>query len=365
MKSINEISDLSGKRVLIRSSLNVALDDNGVVVDDLRLRRTLETIDYVFDKGGIPILISHIVNDQGSTLEPIKTWYQDNDYQVELTDDYLDHELSFDSGILYILENLRRHDGEKANSDSFAWKLAQLGDVYVNESFDSAHRSHASTVALPKLLPSYSGFNFNREVIELSKTFDPDRPFTFIIGGAKFETKAPLITKLLDMADKVFVGGALQNPPLSAIGYEIGGSLMPDKSIDLGNIISHPNLVLPVDFIDQHNNVIGRDEIESDTVLMDIGPESIKSAGLLIDESDLVVWNGPMGNYENGFSTGTDELVRMLDSSNAYSIVGGGDTLASIDDQIESQLNWISTGGGAMLDFIESDGALPAIRALE
>ena len=368
MNIINETCINPGDRVLIRSSLNAALDVNGEVVDPLRLRRMIDTIDMVISSGGIPILLSHISNDHRSTMEPVVRWFKNFAYNTILIKDYFPYNESLDNFIphtVYVFENLRDYSGEKLADSKFAADLAKYGDLYVNESFDSAHRAHASTVILPKLLPAYAGVNFAREVNELSRVLDPDRPFSFIIGGAKIETKLPLIEKLLDTADKVFVAGAIMNPLLAAQGVEVGKSLMPEQPLDYSNIINRPNLELPVDFINQDQEVVSIDDTTPETSLLDIGPESIKAIDLLIEESDLVVWNGPLGNFEAGFATATTEIAAKLSTANCYSIIGGGDTLAAVDDKVQQGINWISTGGGAMLDFIESDGNLPAIKVLQ
>ena len=355
-----------GQRVLVRASLNVSLDKNGGITDVLRLRRTIETIKVILAADAIPILLSHIENDYGSTLQPVVEWFKDQGFRTELVKNYFPYnsDIKFESDILYIFENLRDYPGEKDNDLNFSKALAEYGDIYVNESFDSAHRSHASTVTLPSLLPSYAGINFAREVSELSKVFSPDRPFLFIIGGAKFETKAPLIKELLTQADEVFVGGALMNPLLHASGFEIGSSIMPDDEVSSKDILSSTKLHLPIDFINQDHLVIDRDGVASTDQLLDIGPESVEELSAAIENAGLVVWNGPLGNYEAGFSEATDTIIEILANSEAYSIIGGGDTLAAISDELESKIDWISTGGGAMLDFIESGGDLPAIKAL-
>lgn len=367
MKIISTEQIASGQKVMIRSSLNVSLSENGQVADELRLVRMLDTIQLVHGAGGIPILISHIKNDQGSTLQPVVDWFNNRGFKSELVANYFPYNESIDlsdSDTLYIFENLRDYPGEKANNLEFALALSNYADLYVNESFDSAHREHASIVSLPNLLPAYAGLNFAAEVEQLSKVFTPDRPFTFIIGGAKIETKAPLITKLLDLADKVFVGGALANPLLQASGQEVGKSLLPDQPIDVSNIVNHPILSLPVDFIDQDKQVITLDEVAADSNLLDIGPDSVKALELLIAESDLVIWNGPLGYFEGGYDVATNAIAECLAKTDSYTIVGGGDTLAALGSETESKINWISTGGGAMLDFIESNGELPAISVL-
>jgi phosphoglycerate kinase len=353
---------------LVRASLNVALDSNSQVVDPLRLDRTLETINLILDQGGIPILLSHIENNFDSTMKPVVEWFRSRGYQSELVSDYYpknSNRADFQSGIVYVFENLRNNPGEKGNDQEFARVLASYGDRYVNESFDSAHRAHASIVSLPTLLPAYAGINFAREVAELSKVFNPDRPFLFIIGGAKFSTKAPLIRELLDQADEVFVGGALMNPLLSARGLEVGQSLMPEEVISVDDLISSPNLRLPIDFINQDRVVLNVDQIQPTDALMDIGPQSVEELSVAIENASLVVWNGPLGNYEKGFSDSTDTIVDILANSNTYSIIGGGDTLAAVSTEAQSKINWISTGGGAMLDFIQSRGDLPAIKVLK
>jgi len=368
MNTISESDIQPGNRVIIRSSLNVSLNNDGQIVDDLRLRRITDTIDIVISAGGMPILISHIKNDQGSTMKPVVNWFKEFGYNTILISDYYPFDElknNFLPNTVYVFENLRDYPGEKNNEESFTTDLAKYGDVYINESFDAAHRAHASTVALPKLLPSFVGLNFAAEVFELSKVFEPDRPFTFIIGGAKIETKAPLIRKLLEKADKVFVGGALMNPLLAARGINVGNSKMPEVDIDVSDIAASEKLVLPIDFIDQNRDVVTIDQISDDTQLLDVGPDSTAQLLELISTSKLVVWNGPLGLYEQGYVDSTDAVAQTLSQSDCYSIIGGGDTLAAVDDAVEQGINWISTGGGAMLDFIESDGDLPAIKALQ
>lgn len=367
MKIISKNDIKPGDKVLVRASLNVALDNDLNVIDTLRLERTRETIDLIIQSGGIPILISHIENKLGSTMAPIVSWFNRNGYKAELIGDYhtkSSDDINFAFGIVYIFENLRNYPGEKSNDLEFAGMLAGFGDLYVNESFDSSHRSHSSIVGLPTLLPAFAGINFAREVEELSKVFNPSRPFLFIIGGAKFSTKAPLIEELLDQADEVFVAGALMNPLLQARGIEIGQSLMPEKPISVEKMLASSKLRLPIDFTNQDDVILDQYEVGPDDSLLDIGPLSIEELSAAIETASLVVWNGPLGNYEKGFCESTDTIIEILADSDAYSIIGGGDTLAAISGDMQSKINWISTGGGAMLDFIQSHGDLPAIKVL-
>ncbi len=367
MEVINKEIIKPGQRVLIRASLNVTLDEDNNIVDDLRLRRTIQTLEIVLHAGGIPILISHLSKANKVTLNKIIEWFDDKGYQANLVSNFFPYQSQLDnfkSGQVYIFENLRDYPGEEANDIEFATTLARYGDIYINESFDSAHRAHASIVGIPSLLPSYAGINFAKEVSELSKVFEPSRPFLFIIGGAKIETKAPLIRKLLDKADQVYVAGALMNPLLAARGFSVGKSLMPEVEIDVTDIVNHPNLVLPVDFVDQDRKILEPNETGDDSQLLGIGPASRQALELLIKESALVAWNGPLGNYEAGYVAGTDMVAKAMSESDTFTIIGGGDTLAAVNDEVEAKIDWVSTGGGAMLDFIESDGDLPAIRAL-
>jgi 3-phosphoglycerate kinase len=234
------------------------------------------------------------------------------------------------------------------------------------------HRKHASIVGVPEFLPHYAGLLVKEEIKNLSKAFNPNKPFLFILGGAKFDTKLPLIHKYLEKADTVFVAGALANDLFKQKGYEVGTSLLTEGDFDLENIINNPKLVTPVDVMvlkpDGTTEFKSPDSVSPDEYISDVGPKTIEKLKELVGESKTIVWNGPLGKYKKGFKDKTEELARIIASATsengADSIVGGGDTLASIDvAEFEHGFSFVSTGGGAMLDYLVNE-TLPGIEAL-
>ncbi len=262
--------------------------------------------------------------------------------------------LSLDNVIL--LENLRFYEGEKKNDKKFAKELASLGDIYVNEAFAVSHRVHASVSAITEFIPSYAGLLFEQEIKHLSETFHPEHPFLFIIGGAKFETKLPLIEKFINIADKVFVGGALANNFFKESGKDIGKSLVSQDDFNLKRLLDNPKLMLPVD------------NITVDGSIYDVGPLSMDILEKEIKSAKYILWNGPLGAYEKGYKESTQKLAEMISEATktgAKSVLGGGDTLGAIDElKLENEFTFVSTGGGAMLEFLAT-GTLPGIEALE
>jgi len=240
-----------------------------------------------------------------------------------------------------------------SNDQVFAKKLSSLGDIYVNDAFSVSHREHASIVSLPKYLPSFAGFQLEEEVKNLSHAFKrPKHPFLFILGGAKFSTKMPLIKKYLKLADNVFIGGALANDFLKAKGVDIGRSLVSDQSFGIKNLLKNKKIILPVDFIKKNEAII------------DMGIESVENLGLLIKRSKFILWNGPLGKYEDGGAEATRKILQLVANSKAESIIGGGDTVALVSEmKMEKKFSFVSTGGGATLDFL-ANGTLPGIKAL-
>ncbi len=307
MKSVKDIGDVVGKKVLVRVDWNVPVVDGGVR-DDLRIKRSLETINFLVNAGAIVTLMTHLEPEE-RTVEILKP---------------------FAPAGVEILENLRQNKGEKENSFEFAQALAGNADFYVNEAFSASHREHASIVGVPKLLPSFAGINFLSEVENLSKSFNPKHPFLFILGGAKFETKIPLVKKFQDIADDIFVAGLNAKP-----AFEMG----------LGN---DPKITLPV----------------GDISAPDLTQENLDILKSKINLSEFIVWNGPLGRYEDGLKEGTLKLAQMLSDSGKEVIVGGADTLAAIKELgILDKFTFVSSGGGAMLDFL-ANGTLPGIEAL-
>lgn len=261
---------------------------------------------------------------------------------------------------------------EKENNAEFSKKLSQMAEIYVDDAFGAMHRKHASIVGVPEFLPHYGGLLLKQEVENLSKAFDPKRPFLFILGGAKFDTKLPLINKYLDIADYVFVAGALANNVFKEKGFEVGTSLVTDGDFGIKEMIENPKFVYPIDVsvkkADGSVETKDASDVKADEYIGDVGPKTIEKLKELVSESKTVVWNGPLGNYEQGFKDKTEELAEIIMSATKEgkieSLVGGGDTLASIDiTEFEHGFSFVSTGGGAMLDYLVNE-TLPGIEAL-
>lgn len=342
MKIITEAGDLNGKRVVVRVDWNVPVKD-GAVVDDFRIKQAIPTIELLKEKGVSEItLLSHFTGEENS-LSPV----------AECAKRYLPELVFNQEGKVRLMENLRHDPGEKENNLEFAKKLAAYGEIYVNEAFSSSHRSHASIISLPKLLPGYVGLCFEKEVHELSKAFYPKHPFLFILGGAKFDTKLPLLQKFIDLADNIFVGGALANNFFKEMGQPVGDSLTSEGDFGLKAMIDSGKIMLPEDTI----KVGGK--------ILDAGPFTIEALKEKVNAARLILWNGPLGNYEEGYKVSTMALAQVIADAGKEAIVGGGDTLAAIDElNLLDKYSFVSTGGGAMLDFLAS-GTLPGIDALK
>ncbi|HEY4479060.1 MAG TPA: phosphoglycerate kinase [Candidatus Paceibacterota bacterium] len=370
LKTIYDIKDLAGKRILMRVDFNVPLEA-GKVGEDYRLRKIFPTINYLRDAKAKIILISHIENVKDNSLRPVFDYLSYHFPVTFLTEpiDEVKSKLALQKeGEVVLLENLRKNPGEKENDDVFAAKLASFGDLYVNEAFPVSHRAHASIVGVPKFIPAYAGIRFVQEIKELSKSFTPPKPFLFIIGGAKFETKMPLIKRFLDSADHVFIGGALANDCFKAKGWPVGNSVVSNSSLDLTPIINHPKVILPKDVVvEKGKELIEKkpSEVAEGEKILDAGPESLNDLRLLIQKSLFVLWNGPLGNFEAGFKEATLELAQIIANTETTSVIGGGDTVGAISElRLEQKFSFISTGGGAMLEYL-ANGTLPGIQALE
>ena len=330
MRNIRELHDIAGKRALVRVDWNVPIE-NGQVVDDFRIRKSLPTIELLQKAGAEVTLCTHL-EPEDSSVEPL---------------------VKFVPTGVKLLPNLRSDSREKGNDDSFAKELASGADIYVNEAFSASHREHASIVLVPKLIPSFAGLQFAEEVENLSKAFKPKHPFFFVLGGAKFETKLPLLKKFIEVADKVFIGGALANDFFKSRGMDVGSSLVSSKDLGQRDLLSTGKIMIP------------RDTTLSGDRIVDAGPETMEDLIDKVSEAKMILWNGPLGEYEKGHKRYTLELARMIAESKAESIVGGADTLAAIKELgLFDKFSFVSTGGGAMLDFL-ANGTLPGIEALK
>jgi phosphoglycerate kinase len=353
MRSIKQIKNLRGKTVLLRVDFNVPIK-NGKVLDDFRIKAALPTINFLLKKGAKIILITHLGKDGTGSLNPvIKKFFAISKIAK--------NKITF-------FENIRKFPGEMKNDLAFAKKLAVMGDIYVNDAFSVSHRAHASIVSIPKFLPSFAGLQLEAEVKNLSHAFNkPKHPFLFILGGAKFSTKMPLIKKYLKLADYVFIGGALANDFLKASGYEVGKSLVDTTDYDISSILKNRKLILPIDVVVKSGNkLINKkvNEVQKNEIILDVGIDTIKKVEILVKKSKLILWNGPLGKYEDGGAVATKKILKFVGSGKAESIIGGGDTVALISKiKIEKKFSFVSTGGGATLDFL-ANGTLPGIKAL-
>lgn len=381
MRTIRDIPHFENIPILVRTALNVPIGVGGVA-NDYRLRRALPTIRFLSERHARVVLISHIGEEGTETLSLVASALGKLIRRVSFSSETIgerarDAVRNLLPGEILVLENLRRHRGEKMNDLSFAHELAALADIFVEDSFDACHRTHASIVGVPKLLPSYAGLLLEEETRELSKARTPSSPSLAVIGGMKFNTKEPVVHELLATYDHVFVGGALANDFFRAQGLETGKSFISGRAGGaIGDILKHPKLVLPIDSIVASAAYAGTpdaraqaritdiEHIRTDDVILDHGPKTSALLSRLAQEAKTILWNGPLGNYENGFVDATDDFARSVAASRAYSIVGGGDTVAAIERLgLLSQFSFVSTGGGAMLDFL-AKGTLPGIDAL-
>lgn len=363
---------LVGKRFLIRADFNVPIE-NGEVVEDLRMRSVLPTVNLLRDAGAKIILISHIETKDGSGMEVVAKHFNE---KLGLSVKYINEVIGaavtsavedLQDGEVLLLQNLRVNEGEKNNDEGFAKELAGQADYYVNDAFAVSHRKHASVVGIPKFLPHFAGIQLMKEIKSLTEAINPPQPFVFILGGAKFETKLPLINKFIDKADILCIGGALSNDILKFQGKNIGKSLISKNEIDLTGVVTSEKFMNIVDVVVTNGDKVETKKVEDildGDMIMDAGVETIKLWEEKIRVGAFVLWNGPLGNFELGFDKGTLALAQAIASSDAESIVGGGDTLSAIKKlNLENAFSFISTGGGATLDFLANE-TLPGIQAL-
>jgi phosphoglycerate kinase len=373
LPDIRNTSDLAGKRVLVRLDLNVPVNERGEITDDFRIRRAMPTIDHLTKAHAKVLVASHIESGESSLL-PVANYMREHFLRFTFCRELFGTQAetvraAMQEGEVVLFENIRRFPEEEKNDPAFAERLASLVDMYVNDAFAVSHRAHASIVGVPRYLPSFAGLELQDEVTHLSEAFSPPKPFIFILGGAKFETKLPLLQKFLLLADTVFVGGAIANDLFKTKGYEVGTSLTGNREAGQETILGHENLVLPFDaqVVDANGNVSTRtpDAIGVNESIVDMGPATIRRLTEAVSQAAFVLWNGPLGFYEKGYTNGTESLARAIAESRATSVVGGGDTLAAIKKlELEDKFSFVSTGGGAMLDFLAT-GTLPGLAALE
>ncbi len=377
MRTIRDIPRFENIPILVRTALNVPVGD-GIVTSDYRLRRALPTLRFLSERGAKVVLISHIGEKGTETLALVARSLGTLLPRVSFSSETIgknvrDAVRQMLPGDILVLENLRRHRGERMNDPAFVSELAALADLFVQDSFDTCHRTHASIVGIPKLLPSYAGLILEEELRELSKARTPESPALAVIGGAKFNTKETVLRALLETHDHVFVGGALANDFFKAAGREIGkSSVSSTQDVVVRDILNHPKLLLPVDAVVSSSDAVGASarvvsigNIHPTDVILDHGPETSALLAGLAREAKTILWNGPLGICEKGFTGATDAFAQSVAASKAYSVVGGGDTVAAIENLgLLARFSFVSTGGGAMLAFL-AKGTLPGIEALD
>lgn len=376
MKCIDEVSaeELREKRVLLRSDFNVPLSMSGEVADVFRLQRGWETVRYLSEHGAKVIVVSHMGKSEDSLASVGRALKQFGSvvFIPDIVGPVAQQAVaSMHSGEIALLENLRRDPREKENDEGFTRELAALADVYVDDAFAAMHRAHASIVGVPKLLPSYCGLLVRDEVEQLKRARAPENPSFAILGGAKFETKAPLIKSLLENYGHLFIAGALANDVFKARGMEVGVSLI-SKELPSQDILSNPRFIAPVDVTverpDKQARVKKAEEVAADEKIVDTGPDSIAHIAPLLAEAKFILWNGPTGLYEGGYVSWTHAIAELIEkavANGAHAVIGGGDTIAAIQESgvPEDRLGFLSTGGGAMLEYLLK-GTLPGIEAL-
>lgn len=391
-KTIRDI-ELKGKRVLIRCDFNVPLDSNQNITDDTRIRAALPTLEYMVKQGAKVVVMSHLGRPKGKaaaefSLAPVavrlaellgkQVEFADSDVVVD--DSVKEKVAALKDGDVLLLQNVRFRKEETDNEPGFAKELASLGDVFVQEAFGTAHRAHASTAGVADYLPCVSGFLIEKEVKFLgSALHNPQRPFVAIMGGAKVGDKIKVIENLLTKVDTLIIGGGMTYTFYKAMGLEIGTSILDADNIDLAKMLLEKatslnvKLLLPVDIVcaDEFSNdakyqTYSRDQIPSDMMGLDIGEETIKLYSEEIAKAKTVVWNGPMGVFEmENFAKGTKAIAEALATSDATTIIGGGDSAAAVEQfGLADKMSHISTGGGASLEFLEGK-ILPGISIIE
>lgn len=390
IKSIDDM-DAKGRRVLVRVDLNVPIKD-GVVTDDTRIRAAIPTIEKLAGDGGRVILVSHLGRPSGEGFEEAfsiapaaKRLSEILGQDVAVAKDVTGpsaHAVveALSDGQVAILENVRFDAREKKDDPAFASELASLADAYVNDAFGTAHRAHASTAGVASLLPSYAGYLMQREVQTLTSMLDdPKRPFVAVLGGSKVSDKIKVIDALMDKADTLIIGGAMCFTFLLAQGHAVGASLVePDWVERAHDMIAKAKrlgvrLLLPVDVVvaagiseDAQTRAVSVEDIPSDMMGLDIGPESARIYADAIKKAASVFWNGPMGVFEVGpFEAGTRMVAEAIaENADADTIIGGGDSVAAINKfDLADQMTFISTGGGASMELVQGE-ALPGVEAL-
>ena len=390
MKSITDLENLNNQIILLRLDLNVPIL-NGKITDTNRIDKIIPTINFLLSKNAKIIIISHVGRPKGKfkselSLQPIRdnlSSHVNENVKLEKANIFnLKKDELFKSADekLIILENIRFYPEEENNNEKFSEHLAKLGDIYVNDAFSCSHREHASVTSITKFIPSYSGLQINSEVEALKKiTTEIKKPITCIIGGSKISTKIDIIKNLIPKFDNIVIVGAMANNILKYKGYNIGASLYEKNSEKIieeifSEIESNScRIYLPEDVkvgksLEDNSIQKSLNQIENHDIILDVGSKTIQNIKSVIDNSSTILWNGPLGYFENpNFSKGSLEIAKYIGNKQGeiYSVVGGGDTVSIVSSmKIKNKFNFVSTAGGAFLEYLEGK-ILPGIRALK
>ncbi len=392
MQSVKSLKDIniSGKRVLIRVDFNVPLDGHHNITDDTRIIQALRTINYCIDqKAKYIVLISHLgrpkQRDEDFSLAPVaKRLERLLKEKIIFIEDFTKDAyeiLKADNSQVFLFENIRFYPGEIKNSNKLAKELAKFADIYVNDAFGTSHRKHASTYAIAQFVKiKVAGFLLKREIDAFANALlNPKKPILLIIGGAKVSSKITLLTNILPKVDRIIIGGAMSNTFLKAIDIDMKASLVEKDYVDKAKEIladakiAGVKIYLPFDVVTTENvksltniQISPIYDIKNDAIVVDIGPATLQIFKEVVDMSNTIIWNGPMGIFEvKQFSRGTTELAHSVANSYAYTIIGGGDTVNAINQAGEQEkMSFISTGGGASLELLEGS-VLPAFEVLD
>lgn len=379
--------DLKGKRVLLRADYNVPMDKEGNITELMRVEESIPTLNYILEQGASLVILTHLGRPKGKrvpemSVRPVAAALEKLiGREVKFAEDVLSEETvemcaGLNPGEVVLCENIRYYAEEEGNDDDFAKAVSRLGEIYVNECFSVDHRSHATTVGVPKYLPTYAGLLLEKEITALSKVLeDPDRPLVAIIGGAKVSDKIKILAKLLPIVDRLIIGGGMANTFLAAKCFDMQKSLVEEDQIGLAKEILEgeyaQKLVLPADCRaasefsnDADIKIVSADALPEGYQALDIGDESIALFKEALVGAKTILWNGPMGVFEMGnFAVGTKAIAQAVGESDAYSVIGGGDSSAAVKAVgMEEGISHISTGGGASLKFLEGK-ELPGIAA--
>lgn len=366
LPTLDDLGDIENKRVIVRASLNVPIEHD-TVIDPRRIEAMLPTIAFLRARGACTIIIGHL-GRKGESLAPVAR-FLDSRMPIRFIGAPLIGDVareaiaSMRGGDVVLLENVRADKREEANDAHYASILASFGDIYVNDTFADSHRAHASLVGIASILPTYFGRSFMREYEKLGRALKPEHPSLCIIGGVKFDTKEKMIEKFAHLYTNVFVAGALMNDIFKARGYETGVSIVSEYPVQLSSLPE--NAIIPSDVMVTNERgdirVEKPDCLHSDDMIVDIGPESFATLSRMIGNAKTILWNGPLGYCEGGFDHFTQKCAESIAKRGATTIIGGGDTTASIRRDFLENITHVSTAGGAMLVFLET-GTLPVIE---